>query len=117
MTGTTALNSELIAEKDKKIEALMREGKKLSDQSFKSSNINKKLQAKAKEADAAAVKMNARIKDAEAEIEKLQSKLAEKVKAEKEYQQSASKVDPKPRNLHVPAGCLRAFAGVTSQMH
>ena len=37
-----------VAEKQLQIQALMAEGKKLSDQQFKSSNINKKLQQKAK---------------------------------------------------------------------
>ena len=43
------------------VEQLKQEGTKLSEQQMKSATINKKLQAKAKEADAAAVLLNKRI--------------------------------------------------------
>ena len=82
----------LEAEKDKKIAALTKEAQKLADSSFKSSQINKKLQKKVKEADEATKKLNVRIDEGQSTIDKLQGQLAEKAEAEKMHKKSATQV-------------------------
>ena len=82
----------LEAEKDEKIAALTKEAQKLADSSFKSSQINKKLQKKVKEADEVTKKLNTRIDEGQSTINKLQGQLSEKADAEKMHKKSASQV-------------------------
>ena len=57
-----------LAKKDQEVEQLREEGTKLSEQQMRSVNTNKKLQARSKEADAAAVVLNNRIADQDQSI-------------------------------------------------